>query len=219
MSPESTSSATDPTRRPAVPVVLFFDPMCPWTWNTSRWLVGVAEQRPLRIDWRSLSLAVLSEDQDVSAEERSRLDAGAAFHRAVAALRADGHDALVPLAYTEIGRWVHHDGLAPSVDLVRRSLAAVGAYDAADAVEDLSWDDEVRASTEEAVNLVGGDGGSPVLAIGEERAAVFGPVVSPPPTGDEAIALFDHVVGLARIAAFRSVQRAKPDTPELGARP
>jgi len=105
----------------------FFDPACPWTWMTSRWLTDAAGQRGIPIEWRSLSLQVLNAGKEIPEQYLARMAAGHRVHRVIAALRADGRDDLVGDLYTEWGRRFHHDGEAPSAELVDKVASAVGA--------------------------------------------------------------------------------------------
>lgn len=190
-------TATAPTT-----VEFFFDPGCPWTWMTSRWLVDAAGQRNVDIQWRSLSLSVLNAGRDVPEQHRAAMAAGTAAHRVIASLLAADRNDLVGKFYTEYGRRVFHDGSQPSVALVRQAAEASGAAVWADAVDDASWDEGIAASTTLAVGLAGPDVGSPVLAFGEPRTAVCGPIVSPPPTGSDAGRLLDHVLDAVMIPGF-----------------
>lgn len=200
-------------------IEFYFDPGCPWTWMTSRWLVDAAGQRNIEIEWRSLSLGVLNEGNEIPEAYRAAVAAGRAAHRVIAALLAAGRDDLVGEFYTEYGRRAHHDGEAPSIELVRSVADAVGAEDWADAVEDASWDAAVSESTHLAVGLAGPDVGSPVLAFGTPRTAIFGPIVSPPPRGDDAVRLLEHVIDAAAIPGFYELKRGRGAGPQFGPRP
>ena len=107
-------------------VTFYFDPVCPWTWNTSRWLVEVAQRRGLTIDWRPLSLAVLNAGRDVPEEYRAPMEVGHATLRVVAALRAAGRGAEIRSLYTEVGRRIFRDQAPASMALVAAATAAVG---------------------------------------------------------------------------------------------
>lgn len=91
--------ADTPTR-----IEFFFDPGCPWTWATSRWLVDAAAARGIDVVWRNLSLGVLNEGRELSEHLRLTLPAGTAAHRLIAALMADGRNDLIGNFYTEYGR-------------------------------------------------------------------------------------------------------------------
>ncbi len=200
-------------------VEFFFDPSCPWTWMTSRWLVDAASARSVDIVWRSLSLGVVNAGREIPEQYRGGVEAGRAAHRVFAALRAEGRNDLVGEVYTEFGRRVHHDGQAPSVSLVQEIVEGAGAAAWAGAVDDDKWDAEVESSTKEAIELAGPDVGSPVLAFDDPRIAIFGPIVSPPPSGSEAATLFDSIVALARRPAFKELKRGRTQGPEFGPRP
>jgi hypothetical protein len=190
-------------------IEFFFDPACPWTWMTSRWLVDAAAAHGTAVTWRSLSLGVLNAGREIPEAFRVNMEAAKLAHRAFAALRARGRNDLVGAAYTEYGRRVHHDRSRPDAELVRQVLLDAGAGEATDAIDDASWDPAVEASTREAVDLVGPDVGSPVLAFDEPRRAFFGPIVSPPPEGDAAARLLELVVATARVAGFYELKRGR----------
>jgi len=201
-------------------VEFFFDPACPWTWMTSRWLVDAAGQTGTEVQWRNLSLGVINAGQEIPEQYRSALEAAQRVHRIVAALRDAGRNDLAGAYYTEYGRRTFHDGAEPDASLVAAVAEAVGAGDWAAAADEVRWDDVVESSTREGQELAGGaDVGSPVLAFGEPRAGIFGPIVSPPPSGEDAVALFDHVVATVSMPAFFELKRGRRAGPQLGARP
>ena len=99
-------------------------------------------------------------------------------------------------------------------------MAKVTGADAwLDAAEDVAHDATVAASTEEAYALAGSDIGSPVVAITDPRSGLFGPLVSPPPTGAQAVELFDAVVTGLRQPALFELKRGRHGPPERGRRP
>ena len=200
-------------------IEFYFDPGCPWTWLTSRWLVDAAGQRGIEIHWRSLSLGVLNEGNEVPEAYRTALAAGTAAHRLIAALLAADRNDLVGEFYTEYGRRVYHDTTSPSVELVGIVADAAGANEWAGAIDDPSWDDAVRQSTHLAIGLAGPDVGSPIVAFGTPKIAFFGPIVSPPPAGENAIQLLDHMLGAATIPGFYELKRGRTKGPEFGPRP
>jgi len=209
---------TQPAEAPTS-VDFFFDPGCPWTWATSRWLVEAAGRRRIEIVWRGLSLGVLNEDREIPEQYRAKVAAASHAHRVIAALRQAGRNDLVGEVYTEYGRRVHHDGAEPLIELVRDIVAATGAAEYLGALDDESWDEAVAASTHEAIALAGPDVGSPTLAFGSPRFGIFGPIVSPPPTGDDGLRLLDLVFESARVPGFLELKRGRTDGPQPGARP
>ena len=187
---------------------------------TSRWLVDAAAQTGIDIRWRNLSLAVVNADREIPERYRAALAAGLGAHRIIAALLADGRNDLVGEVYTEWGRRFHHDGVEPTARLGPDVAAAVGAEKWAEAADDESWDAVIEASTHEGQELAGGsDVGSPVLAFGEPRRGIFGPIVSPPPSGVDAVSLLVHVTATAGMANFYELKRGRRSGPEFGPRP
>ena len=187
---------------------------------TSRWLVDATAGTDVRIEWRNLSLLVVNEDKEIPEQYRPALEASRAAHRIIAALRSDDRTDVIGDFYTEWGRRFHHDRVTPGPSLAKDIAAAVGAQQWADAADDAAWDAVVEASTREGQQLAGGsDIGSPVVALGEPRVGIFGPIVSPPPTGEDAVKLLDHVVATITMPGFYELKRGRNDGPQLGKRP
>ncbi|MDO8362690.1 MAG: DsbA family protein [Actinomycetota bacterium] len=211
-------SAAETPNTPDV-IEFFFDPGCPWTWATSRWLLEAAGARGIAVAYRNLSLAVLNEGREIPDHLRVRLVAGVAAHRVIAGLLADGRNDLVGELYAELGRRLHHDDEAPTVELVRDAARDSGAGSWAHLVDDTSWDAPVLESTRLAMSLAGPDVGSPILAFGEPRKGIFGPIVSPPPTGPEAQRLLDVVLLVAQCPGFYELKRGRSGPVVQGPRP
>src|SRR4051812_15829543 len=69
----------------------FFDPVCPFAWQASRWIRRVIELEGIEVDWRFVSLHFLNEAKyesgEVSEEMRAHHDVGLRYHRVLAAIR------------------------------------------------------------------------------------------------------------------------------------
>lgn len=203
---------------PADPVSFYFDPVCPWTWMTSRWLVEVAGSEGFTITWRTFSLAILNAGDERSAEKDPGPKlAGLAASRLLEAAIEAGDTAPVDELYTELGRRWHHDDETPSVASVVEVAGMVGLGAYVDAATDGSWDAKLQASIDEATALAGPDVGSPVLQIGTR--GIFGPIVSPAPTGADALALWDLTARLVAVPGFFELKRGRTEGPVFGPRP
>ena len=202
-------------------LTFWFDPACPWTWNTSRWITGVTAQRPeVEVDWRSFSLKIKNADVDLPDFIVPRITASHALLRVVEAARAAGHGDRVGALYTELGRRIHHeDELEFDVAEV---LAALGLpVELAAAADDESLDPVIEASMGEALDLAGDDVGVPIIRFpgGDQPVGFFGPILIEVPTGDEALKLFDAVAAAASLPAFTELKRARKSGPVLPAEP
>jgi hypothetical protein len=215
-------------------IEFFFDPSCPWTWVTSRWLMTVAPQRGLAVTWRTWSLPIKNEGHElpasVPAEWRVRILAGRDFSiHALRVLEAagskEGKGALGPL-YTEIGRRYHGDGSGPGAlsddEVLRGALAAAHLpTDLADAARDESWDEPIRDNMDEVRRQVGDEVGVPIIVIvGDNRAAMAGPVMSEVPPLERALALWDAtatLIGEPNVFELKRHRTAGPVVPALDA--
>jgi hypothetical protein len=188
----------------------FFDPACPFTWRTSRWLVSVAPDRDLTVHWRSFSLSILNGD-NVPDQYKPMMDASAHALRLVEALRADHRNDAIGAFYTEIGNRTHEAGTPLTDDIAAAAADAAGISDAKSVLDDPSWDEAVRESHELAFGSAGPDVGSPVLMIEGAPRGVHGPILGlgDPPPHDEALAIWDAVVPLARSERFFELKRGR----------
>ncbi|AFR05844.1 MULTISPECIES: mycothiol-dependent nitroreductase Rv2466c family protein [Nocardiopsis] len=191
---------------------MWFDPACPWAWITSRWLLEVEKVRPVRVDWHVMSLAVLNEDRDIPADYREFLKtAWEPVRVCIAAERRFGPEVLGRL-YTAMGTRFHDKGEPRTIDTVRAALAdAELPVDLADAAGSTEYDEALRASHGEAMELVGEDVGTPVVQV--EGVSFFGPVVTPIPRGEDAGRLWDGVRLVAGTDGFFELKRTRTREP------
>lgn len=193
-------------------VEMWFDPLCPWAWMTSRWLMEVEEVRDVSVTWSQMSLSVLNEGRDLPDEYREMMDRGWAPVRVIAAARkAHGDEVTKPL-YDAIGTRLHLGGERDFVAATAAALAEVGLP--AELIEAADTDERdafLRESHDRAIALVGDDVGTPVISV--EGVAFFGPVVSPAPKGEAAGRLFDGCVLVAGTDGFFELKRSRTRDP------
>ncbi len=194
------------------PVDFWFDPLCPWAWMTSRWILEVQRQRPIEVRWHVMSLSVLNEDKDVSEKYRQMLETGWGPVRvAIAVEQKYGPEALGPF-YTEIGTRRHHGRREFGRELYEEALTAAGLDpELASAADSTDYDDAVRASHKDGIDRVGQEVGTPVIEV--EGHAFFGPVVTPVPRGEAALKLFDGVLAVASTDGFFELKRTRTREP------
>ena len=182
------------TEQPPVQVDFWFDPLCPWAWITSRWMLEVKQVRPVAPVWHVMSLAVLNEARDDLPEDyKARMAAAWGPVRVcVAAEQKFGPEHVLPL-YTAIGTRFHNAKAERGRATIEAALAEVGLpAELADAMESTEYDDLVRASHKDGIDRVGVEVGTPVISV--NGAAIFGPVVTPIPRGEDAGKLWDGVL-------------------------
>jgi 2-hydroxychromene-2-carboxylate isomerase len=201
------------------PVDFWFDPLCPWAWITSRWLLEVEKVRRIAPSFHVMSLAYLNEDKDASEEYREKIQPGWGPVRVVtAALDAHGHDVVLPL-YTAMGNRIHPQGrdLQDPVErraIVEESLEEVGLPVAlAEAMDDTSYDEDIRKSHHRGMDQVGQEVGTPVISV--DGVAFFGPVVTPAPKGEAAGRLWDGVLLVAGTPGFYELKRSREKGPDF----
>jgi 2-hydroxychromene-2-carboxylate isomerase len=195
-------------------VDFWFDPMCPWAWITSRWLLEVAPQRDLDIAWHVMSLAILNQGRDLSEDYKRRMALAWGPVRVVAAARQRYGDAVVLPLYTALGNQFH----LSKQPLERKTIEAALEHaslpaDLADAMDSTDYDDALKASHEDGIQRVGLEVGTPIISV--EGASFFGPVVTPMPTGEAAAKLWDGVLLVSQTDGFFEIKRTRDRRPDF----
>jgi hypothetical protein len=195
---------------------------------TSKWVRMVAAQREYNVEWRFISLRILNANVDYATHFPEHYEdehtAGLRLLRVCARVREEhGRSAVGPL-YSALGARLFdtpRNGLS-SKDLGTRELLEPLLLDAglpvdlADALDDATVDDALRAETEEALALTGRDVGTPILHFRPPGGtAFFGPVISRLPSPDDAGRLWDHVTALAGFGGFAEIKRSLRERPQL----
>ncbi|MBB1500989.1 disulfide bond formation protein DsbA [Propioniciclava sp. MC1683] len=189
-------------------VDLWFDPLCPWAWMTSRWLLEVEKVRDIDLRFHVMSLSVLNEGRDLDPGYRELMDAGWAGVRvAMAVEREHGQQALRDF-YTAIGTRYHPGGQEQGRAAIEGALADVGLPTSlADLAETDEHDDELRRSHHEGMDPVGDEVGTPVIHL--NGRGLFGPVISPAPKGEQAGRLFDGFALVTEYEGFFELKRTR----------
>ncbi len=205
----------------------WFDPVCPFAWMTSKWVRQVAAQRDYAVEWRFISLRLINAHVDYDAHFPPGYEAGHTaglqLLRVAARTRSELGGEAVGKLYAALGAriWDTDQDVSTraSRELVEQVLLSVELpISLADALEDAGWDAEIQAEGDAALALTGKDVGTPILQFQPPTGvAFFGPVISRLPTEQEAVELWDHVIGLAGFAGFAELKRSLREQPQLQA--
>ena len=185
----------------------WFDPLCPWAWMTSRWMMEVEQVRPVDVTWSVMSLAVLNHGRDLPEDYRAKMDQAWGPVRVIMATRDKVGDEIVKPLYDALGERIHHRKEELDVAIAGALEALDLPAELAEAATSDEHDDVLRASHQRAIDLVGDDVGTPVVAV--DGVAFFGPVVSPAPKGEAAGRLWDGCVLVAGTEGFFELKRSR----------
>jgi hypothetical protein len=194
-------------------VDMWFDPICPWAWLTSRWLLEAEKVRPLDIRFNVMSLSILNGGRILPESYKQRMErAWGPVRICIAAADFAGPDVLRDL-YTALGTRIHLEKYELDEKLYTEALAEAALDPAlADAANTDVWDDALRASHDAGMKPVGLDVGTPVIHTpgpDGETVAFFGPVVTPSPKGEAAGKLWDGVLLVGATAGFYELKRSR----------
>jgi len=225
LDPGMTDTAEAPTTTiPDLPggpydVEFFFDPGCPFAWQTSVWIRRVAELEGIKIGWRFISLKFINEGNDVPEGRRGAQHRGLRYHRICAAARDElGNDAVGRLYKAWGEQYWYRDS---SGDLMERVTNAALDSDPAAiikglglpehllaAADDDSWDDLIRAESDEAFLRTGPDVGTPIITYDPPTGnSLFGPVISSIPDDETAVAFYKALRTFADFKGFSELKR------------
>jgi 2-hydroxychromene-2-carboxylate isomerase len=194
-------------------VDFWFDPICPWAWIASRWILEVEKVRPVTPRWHVMSLSVLNSDKDGLDERYQQLLATGwgPVRICIAAEQQFGPEVLGKL-YTAFGTRFHLEKAPRERATYEAALKEAGLPESlADAADSTEYDEALKASHHDGMDRVGYEVGTPVISV--KGTSIFGPVVSPIPRGAAAAKLWDGVLAIAETDGFFELKRSRTRDP------
>ncbi|MCB4207379.1 DsbA family protein [Arthrobacter sp. UM1] len=193
-------------------VDFWFDPLCPFAWVTSRWMKEVEKVRDVEVDWHLMSLGILNENNE---DNHHHGDSSSMWMVRVVQAAVDENPANADRLYTALGEVHHEQGVKDRREAMEKALDRAGlSPELVKAAEDESLDAKIRTSHDAALEKVGDEVGTPVVAVG--GTAFFGPVITRVPRGDAAGELFDGARTLAAYPYFFELKRSRTEMPQVG---
>jgi len=190
-------------------VDFWFDPLCPWAWMSSRWMLEVEKVRDVHTTFHVMSLAELNSGRDLPEEYRQMMDLEGwiGVRASIAVEQRYGSEALRNF-YTALGTRFHLGQEPKTPETIRAALTEVGLDPAiADEAQTEKYDEALRASHHEGMDPVGTDVGTPVIRV--NGMSLFGPIISPAPKGEAAGDLFDGFVKVTAYPGFFELKRTR----------
>ncbi|MDA8117412.1 MAG: DsbA family protein [Actinomycetota bacterium] len=206
------------TTATAEKVDFYFDPACPWTYLASRWIRKVSAAKGVEVRYLPFSLLIKNRPLGIPDMYRAGVEYGLGVLRIVAAIgdsvEPESANRITAELYARIGDAYHEQGLGHSFDYLP-VLDELGVAEFAGAASDQSWDVPIEKSMVRAMEMAGEDVGVPIVAIEAAGTAqgFFGPILCRIPDEEEAVELYEHFAGLAKLGCFFELKRKKASGP------
>lgn len=195
---------TEPT---TTTVDFHFDILCPFAYQTSRWIRRVRDQSNLTINWCFFSLEEVNHVDGSKHPWEREWSYGWSLLRIAALLRRSSMDD-ADRWYERAGRALHAEGIKPHEPAATRSLLAEIGIDPSvvdEALADETTHDDIH--TDHARVIENGGYGVPTMFI--DGHCLFGPVLIDPPEGEAAMRLWEAVAAWTEFDHLFELQRPK----------